>query len=83
MDKVNIDVMEEVREIISIHTSSLIRDLEYTPESYRELYDFMVNDCGAILADHLVEHVYSPMEYNAIRNCLAKTLWELFKNHLE
>ena len=73
----------EVRNIISEHISALMQGSSYNPKSVKQLYDFMIAECSNILTERLINGTYTPMEYNAIRNELASTLWNIFRNDIE
>lgn len=72
----------EARKIIHEHTVAMISSSEYNPESNEKLLEFMTDECAFILSEHFMDGEYNPMEYNAIRNELARLLWSLFEKHL-
>ena len=68
-----------VRCIISKHTTAMIQSEHAEPETHQELYELMVEGCAFILTEMLLDDKLTPMEYNATRNELAKTLWAMFE----
>lgn len=72
----------EVRKIITEHTNAMIQSTHYIPDNHQELYETMVEGCAFILTEGLLDGTYTPMEYNAIRNELAKVLWNMFEKHI-
>lgn len=77
MDK-HIDFSWEASKIIMDHTAAFMSGTAYNPEGKEELYDTMIDECSYLLTTKLLSHEYTPMEYNAIRNELAKQLADVF-----
>lgn len=69
----------EAKDIIREYVGGLVQSSYYEPESNEELWVHMGAGCGAILADYFMEGVYTPMEYNAIRNEVARILDGIFE----
>lgn len=76
------DIVQEAQGIIRDHTAAYMTAVEYKPESVRDLYEDMVEECAYILAQKFIDGEYTPMEYNAIRNELGKLLWSVFEKHI-
>lgn len=76
------DVKQEARNIIIEFTDNIIRSAHYDADNNEELYEFMTEGCAGILTDNFMNGKCSPMEYNAIRNELAKILWDLFEPYI-
>lgn len=68
-----------IRRIICEHTEAMIQSEHAEPETHQALYELMVEGCAFILTEMLLDGKLTPMEYNATRNELAKTLWSLFE----
>lgn len=72
----------EARNIICEHTEAIILSTNVERDSNQDLYDFTVEQCAFILTEKLLNGTYTPMQYNAIRNELAKILWDVFEKHI-
>ena len=72
------DINWEARKIISEHTEGVMSAAHYEPESEDELWQFMLQECAFILTEDFLKGKYTPMEYNAIRNEVAKLLNGIF-----
>ena len=83
MDKITLDAMLTAHKIIAQATDDAMRSTDYEPSNNEMLYEFMTEMCSNILANDFITGKYTPMEYNAIRNQLAKLLWTLFEKHIE
>ena len=73
-----IDINYAARNIIHQHTKAFMSAANYEPESNEELWDCMLSECSFILTEDFIEGKYTPMEYNAIRNEVAKILNGIF-----
>ena len=74
----NIDINWEARKIIMAHTEGVMNCGCYEPKSNDELCQFMLHECAYILTEEFLEGKYTPMQYNAIRNEVAKILNGIF-----
>ena len=83
MTKIKLDAKYEARHIISTVTDNMIRSTNYEPANNDELYECMTEECANILTEDFLDGKYTPMEYNAIRNELAKVLWNIFEPHIQ
>lgn len=79
----NIDIQLEARNIICEHTEAFMSAVFYEPENPDQLWKTMLENCAYILTTHLIEGKYTPMQYNAIRNEIAKILDEIFRGITE
>lgn len=68
----------EARSIIQRHTEAVMHCAHCEFDNERELFEFMMGECAFILTQDFLEGKYTPMEYNAIRNELAKLLNGIF-----
>lgn len=75
---VSLDYAWEASNIIMKHTEAFMRSANYEPKTADELYDTMVEECSYLLTLDLLSKKYTPMQYNAIRNELAKQLADIF-----
>lgn len=73
----------ETRNIIVRATDDMMRSVSPEPANNEELYEDMTEICSAVLVDDFLDGKYTPMEYNAIRNGIAKVLWDLFEKHIQ
>lgn len=80
--KTTIDASFEAVKIIEQHTQDYMRGASFVPTSAEDLYDKMTEECSHILTTNFLNGRYNPMEYNAIRNEIAKILWNLFRDHM-
>ena len=74
----HIDFSWEATNIIMKHTEAFMSATSYEPVNEEELYDTMVQECSYLLVLDLLSHKYTPMEYNSIRNEIAKQLADIF-----
>lgn len=74
----NMDIKQEAKYIIYQHTANMILSAHYEPKDSSELWEYMGEECGYLLADKFLEGKYTPLEYNAIRNEIAKLLGDIF-----
>lgn len=74
----HIDISWEATNIIMRHTEAFMSSAGYEPANDEELYDMMVQECSYLLVLDLLSHKYTPMQYNAIRNEIAKQLADVF-----
>ena len=72
------DINYEARSIIHQHTNAFMSAANYEPESEVELLECMLSECAFILTEDFIKGKYKPMEYNAIRNEIAKILNGIF-----
>lgn len=72
----------EARNIIYQHTEAFISGINFECKDNHTLYDRMVAECAFILTEKLLDGTYTPMQYNAIRNELAKMLWNVFEKYI-
>ena len=72
----------EARNIICKHTEAIILGASVEYNSNQDLYDFTVEQCAFILTEKLLDGTYTPMQYNAVRNELAKMLWNVFEKYI-
>lgn len=77
------DTKYEVHHIISVVTDNMMRSSSYEPDNNEELYECMTEECASILTEGFLDGKYNPMEYNTIRNALAKILWEIFVQYIQ
>ena len=83
MNNKDFDTNLEAIEIISEHTKDFMQSANYTPETAHDLYETMVEECSRYLTiDFLIEKKYTPMQYNALRNEIARLLYDTFKDHI-
>lgn len=75
---ITINVNWEARKIIMDHTNGVMSCCRPEFENNMELWEFMLSECSYILAEKFLEGNYNPMEYNAIRNEIARILDEIF-----
>jgi hypothetical protein len=73
-----IDIKLAAQNIISDHTAAFMSGTTYVPTKPEELYDTMLNSCAHLLTEDFLNGVYTPMEYNDIRNELGSILWNAF-----
>lgn len=73
------DINFEARMIIADHTEGMMScTSSYEPESHMEFWEYMLSECAFILSEKFLDGNYTPMEYNAIRNELAKIINAIF-----
>lgn len=72
----------EARNIICNRTEAFIFGHNLECDNNQALYDIMVEECAFILTEKLLDGTYTPMQYNAIRNELAKMLWNVFEKYI-
>ena len=80
---ITINTNAEARHIIHEATTSMMQAVNFNPDNHETLYDFMVEECAFILSERFIDGTYTPMQYNAIRNNLARILWNIFKDFIE
>lgn len=78
MEKI-IDPKLAAKRIICDHTAAYMASANYEPKDATELWDTMVQECSFILVEDFLNGEYTAMQYNAIRNELAKILNGIFK----
>jgi len=76
------DAKYEAKRIFYDHTAAMIQGVSLTNPTAMELYNYVVDECAFILCDRLIRGVYTPLEYNAIREELATLLWGIFENYV-
>lgn len=81
MDIINIDIKNEAMDIIIDHAKGFMSCGDYNPDTTDDLWDTMLHECAFVLVKRFVDGMYTPMEFNAVRNELAKTINDLFRNH--
>ena len=69
----------EARNIIYKHTADVMAYTYHESKNNQELWEFMIEECGFIIAENFLDGEYTPMEYNAIRNEVAKILNGIFE----
>ena len=74
-----INIKLEAKNIIREHVAGVMACTYPEPKNNQELWEFMIEECGFILADYFREGKYTPMEYNALRNEVAKILNDIFE----
>lgn len=74
----HIDASWEASNIIMKHTEAFMSSSSYEPNTEEELYDMMIQECSYLLVLDLLSKKYTPMQYNDIRNELAKQLADVF-----
>ena len=72
----------EARNIICKHTEALIFGINFECDDNQALYNQMVEEYAFILTEKLLDGTYTPMQYNAVRNELAKMLWNVFEKYI-
>lgn len=72
----------EARNIIYKLTETFITGINLECDNNQTLYDIMVEECAFILTEKLLDGTYTPMQYNAVRNELAKMLWNVFEKYI-
>jgi hypothetical protein len=77
------DYKHEAKKILYEHTSAVMHCATMEFESNEAMLDCMIEECGFILTEALLEGKYTPMQYNAIRNELASILWGIFEPHIK
>ena len=68
--------------IIYKRTEAFIYGINFECDNNQTLYDRMVEECAFILTEKLLDDTYTPMQYNAVRNELAKMLWNVFGKYI-
>lgn len=51
---------------------------DLTFDNIQDMWEFTLEECAFILTNKLLEGKYSPMQFNAIRNELAKLINNIF-----
>ena len=77
------DAKWEAKRIFYDHTAAMIQGVSLTNPTATELYNYVVDECTFILCDRLIQGVYTPLEYNEIREELATLLWGIFQSSVE
>lgn len=72
------DYKREARKILHEHTTSCLSCGEVEVEDNEALWEFMVDNCGYMMAENLLEGKYTPMQYIAVCNELGKMLDDVF-----
>lgn len=72
----------EARNIICKRTEAFIFGINFECDDNQALYNLMVEECAFILTEKLLDGTYTPMQYNAVRNELAKMLWNVFEKYI-
>jgi hypothetical protein len=83
MNKITINPVFKAHNIIVRATDDMMRSVSPEPANNEELYEYMTEMCSAVLTEDFLDGTYTPMEYNAIRNELAKVLWNIFEPHIQ
>lgn len=73
----------EARTVLYEHTNAVMSSCVTEFKSNLDMLDYTANECAYILTERLLEGKYTPMQYNAIRNKLAKLLWDVFDPYIE
>ena len=73
------DATHEAKSILYAHTAAFISGIHYEPETADELCCTISEECGFILTERWLEGYYNPIEYNAVRNELARLIDERFQ----
>ena len=74
MDSTSIDPMMEAKDIIQEHIYAFILGAIAKPETERDLYKMMAEECAFILLERRLEGKYTPLQFNAVRNAIASLL---------
>ena len=69
----------EARRIIAMHTAGYMASVNYVPESMHDMWENMIDECAYILTEKFLDGEYTPMQYNNIRNTMAKMLDDIFE----
>ena len=77
---INININAEARSIIHQVTTSMMKSVDFNPDNHDDLYDCMVEECAFILSERFLDGVYTPLQYNRLRNTIAKMLWNIFEH---
>lgn len=72
----------EARNIIYKLTETFITGINFECDDNQTLYNRMAEECAFVLTEKLLDGTYTPMQYNAIRNELAKMLWNVFEKYI-
>jgi hypothetical protein len=72
------DIEFEARLIIAKHTAAYMLSCNYIPESMQDMWEDMADECAYILTEKFLNGEYTPIQYNSIRNQLAKMLDNIF-----
>lgn len=73
------NIKNKAMEYIYCFTSACISGVEPNPTNSGELYDTMVEEISYNLTNDFIEGKLSPMEYNSVRNDIARILWAAFE----
>ena len=68
----------EAKKILYEHTTSCMSCGEVEAKSNEELWEFMVDNCGYMVAENLLSGKYTPMQYIAVCNEVGRLLDEIF-----
>lgn len=79
----NFNPATEANNILCEHTAAFMEGIHAEYESSQQMYDCTVEECAFILTTKLTEGQYTPMQFNAVRNELAKLLWSIFEAHIK
>lgn len=79
IDAKHFDPATEANNILCEHTAAFMEGIHAEYDSNEQMYDCTVEECAFILTTNLVEGKYTPMQFNAVRNELAKLLWSIFE----
>ena len=77
------DPADKAKYILQEHCASVMQCVYQEFSSNEEMYECMVSECAFILVTDFIEGKYTPMQYNAVRNELAKLLWGIFEPYVE
>ena len=74
------DIEMEAKKIIMKHTEGYMSATsDYVPENNDDMWSTMISECSYILTENFLSGEYTPMEYNAIRNEIARILGNIFE----
>lgn len=76
------DAESEAINILEEHTKAYMCAALPEFDTNKELYECVNEECAFILTQRFVHGGYTPMQYNAVRNELAKLLWRLFNPYI-
>ena len=74
------DYKYEAKNILYRHSEGVMScTSDLTFDSVQNMLEFTIQECAWILTDDFLEGKYNPIQFNAIRNELAKLINDIFE----